>query len=196
VPASLTRHAAHAVTALRVALAPVFVCSVLRAEGGASGWPAAGLFGVVALSDFVDGRIARRLGADSRGGRVFDHAADIGFILAALALYVGLGVVPWWVPAAIAAAFATYVIDSLRRSGARPTLIGSRLGHLGGVCNYVLIGTLVGNHTVGLGWLPPWVMHGLFALVPLYSAASIATRLLPRLLREAAAGRSRRARTG
>jgi hypothetical protein len=91
------------------------------------------------------------------------------------------------VPASIAAAFGAYVIDSLRRSGARPSLIGSRLGHLGGVCNYALIGILVGNDTLGLGWLPPWVMQGLCALVPIYSGASIMTRVMPRPLQQRSA---------
>lgn len=177
-PAALARHAANAVTAVRIALTPAFVWSVLRVEDGGSGWLAAALFAAVALSDFVDGRLARRLGADSAGGRVFDHAADIAFILAALGLYVGLGIVPWWVPASVAAAFAVYVVDSLRRSGAQASLIGSRIGHVGGICNYALIGVLVGNDTVGLGWLPSWVMRALFALVPIYSTASILSRLM------------------
>ena len=181
-PDLLARHAANATTALRIALTPVFLWSVVRAQHGGSGWPAAGWFALVAVSDFVDGRIARRLGAASRGGRVLDHAADIAFILAALGLYVRLSVVPWWVPGSIAVAFATYVIDSLRRSGARPSLIGSRIGHVGGVCNYALIGVLVGNHTVGLAWLPPWAMQGLFALVPIYSGASVLMRVMPRPL--------------
>lgn len=183
-PRAVTRHAANAITLLRMALTPLFLWAVLRVEDGGSGVWAAALFTVVALSDFVDGRIARRLGADSRGGRVLDHAADITFILASLALYAGVGVVPWWVPASIAAAFAMYVLDSLRRSRAQPSLIGSRIGHLGGVCNYALIGTLVGNDTLGLGWLPGWLMRGLFALVPIYSGLSILTRLMPRALPE------------
>jgi phosphatidylglycerophosphate synthase len=178
VSAPLTRHAANAVTVLRMALTPAFVWGVVWAQGGGSGWPAAAVFAVAALSDVLDGRVARRLGAESAGGRVLDHAADIVFILAALGLYTGLGLAPWWVPASVAAAFAVYVLDSLRRSGAQPALIGSRIGHIGGVCNYALIGVLVGNDTVGLGWLPPWGTRILFALVPIYSAASIATRVL------------------
>jgi len=169
---------------LRIALTPVFLWCVLRAAHGGTGWPAAVVFAVVALSDFVDGRIARRLGAASPSGRVLDHAADLTFILAALGVYVGLAMVPWWVPASIAASFAVYVLDSMRRSGARPALIGSRLGHLGGVCNYALVGVLVGNDTVGLAWLPAWLMHSLFMLVPVYSAASILTRVAPRPLSE------------
>jgi phosphatidylglycerophosphate synthase len=189
VPPSLTQQAANAVTALRLALTPVFLWSVARAADGHSGVCAGLLFAIVALSDFIDGRIARRFASESRGGRVLDHGADIIFILAALGLYVALGLVPWWVPAAIAAAFTTYVIDSLRRSGARPSLIGSRIGHLGGVCNYALIGVLVGNETLGLAWLPGSVMHALFALVPIYSGAAILSRLMPRASAEAVAGR-------
>jgi phosphatidylglycerophosphate synthase len=108
---------------------------------------------------------------------VLDHAADIAFILTAFGIYVRLGLAPWWVPASIAAAFAVYVIDSLWRSGGGRTLVGSRLGHLGGICNYAVIGVLVGNDTLGLGWLPRWLVQGVFLLVPLYSAASILSRL-------------------
>jgi phosphatidylglycerophosphate synthase len=167
----------------------VFLWSVVRAQSGHTGRLAALLFAIVALSDFADGRIARRLGVESRNGRVLDHGADITFILAALGLYAGLGIAPWWVPAAIAAAFATYVIDSLRRSGARPSLIGSRIGHLGGICNYALVGVLIGNQTLALAWLPPAVMQALFALVPVYCAASILTRLIPRPSHQLLAGR-------
>jgi phosphatidylglycerophosphate synthase len=175
----VARHAANAVTGLRIVLTPVFLWSVRHAQDGGASALAPLVFAAVALSDFLDGRVARRLGAANGGGRVLDHGADIVFILAALTLYVRLGAVPWWVPASIAASFAVYVIDSLLRSGRRPALIGSRIGHLGGVCNYALIGVLVGNDTAGLGWLPTWLMDGLFALVPLYSAAAIAMRMTP-----------------
>ncbi len=111
---------------------------------------------------------------------MLDHVADISFILCALAAYVSRGVAPWWVPAAIAASFAVYVGDSWWQGGrVRPTLIGSRIGHTAGVLNYGLIGVLVGNESVGLHWLPAPVMHVLYLLVPLYSSAAIATRLLP-----------------
>ena len=71
----LARHAANAVTALRIVLTPVFLWCVLAARDGGSGWPAAAVFAVVALSDFVDGRIARRLGAAGAAGQMLDHRA-------------------------------------------------------------------------------------------------------------------------
>jgi phosphatidylglycerophosphate synthase len=172
----LARHAANAVSALRVALTPAFLWCVWRAHRGGSGWAAVGVFAVAALSDFADGQVARRWGAASTVGRALDHGADIAFILSALTLYVWLGVAPWWVPASIAAAFGAYVADSVRRSAPRPVLIGSRIGHLGGICNYVLVGVLAFNNTLGLEWLSPSVLRVLFALVPFYSAASIASR--------------------
>jgi phosphatidylglycerophosphate synthase len=173
------RHAANAVTGLRIALTPLFLLVVWRAAGGAPGWPAGVLFAVIAASDVADGRIARRFGAASRAGGILDPAADIGFLLAALVLYVRLGIAPWWVPAAIAASFTAYVVDSLRRDHRR-IRIGSRVGHVGGVLNFVLVGVLVFNQTVGLHWLPPWVSAALFALVPVYSGASILLRLFER----------------
>jgi phosphatidylglycerophosphate synthase len=167
---------ANLVTLLRVVLTPVFVIAVWRAADGASGWPAAAAFAVIAASDFVDGRVARRLHVASSSGRVFDHGADISFLLIALATYVLLGIAPWWVPASIAASFAVYVVDSIRRDPTRPQLVGSRLGHFGGIANYVLVGVLVGNVSVGLGWIPDGVMRLLFAAVPLYCGASIVSR--------------------
>ena len=173
-------YAANAVTGLRMCLTPLFAWVVMTADAGARGWLAAGLFVVIAGSDLVDGRLARRFGAASARGRVLDHVADIVFILSALDAYVLRGVVPGWVPGAIGASFGVYVVDSWWRSETRgiPTLIGSRVGHVGGVLNYGLVGVLVGNETVALHQLSPAVMSWLFLLVPIYSGAAIATRLL------------------
>lgn len=139
-------------------------------------------FIVAAASDVWDGRVARRYGHASESGRVFDHFADISFLIVAFATYVCLGLLPWWVPLSVLAAFGFYVLDSRRRTGAAPSLIGSRIGHLGGICNYVIVGVLVFNHSAGLELLPDWLLLSLFCLVPLYSSASIATRLLTRAL--------------
>lgn len=164
---------------MRVALTPVFLISVGYApEGWSGGWPAAVLFGLIAISDFADGYVARRFGVASRGGRWLDHAADIGFVVPALLLYSKLGIAPWWVPAAVVLSFAAYVADSWRRRPPRgwPDLIGSRVGHAAGVCNYALIGVLVGNATLGFNCIPPSVMRALFWFVPIYCSAAILTR--------------------
>jgi len=183
---------ANAVTAARLLAAPLFIACIVRATAAPlAGWVAGLLFVFAAWSDIADGRLARRHGTASDRGRVLDHFADIAFILGSLATYVFLDLAPWWVPASIAASFSVYVIDSWLRSAPdlsaeaserrrKPTLIGSRIGHLGGICNWVLVGVLTFNESAGLHWLPPGIVALLFALVPIYSGAAIATRFLAR----------------
>jgi len=175
-------HAANLLTGLRVLLTPGFTLAVWFADRSLLvGIGAVAIFAVVAASDVLDGRLARRFGAASNAGRVFDHLADIGFLVCALSTYVGLGIAPWWVPATIAVAFAVYVVDSWWRTPlAAPGLVGSRLGHIGGVCNYVLVGVLVCNNTMRIHALSPMPLTILFCCVPLYSAGAAVARLLAR----------------
>lgn len=171
------RHLANAVTAVRIVLLPAMLWSVVHREVVA----APVVFLTIAASDYVDGRIARRYGVASRFGRVFDHLSDIVFILSTLTVYVALEKAPWWVPASIACSFAAYVGDSVFRSRKQgsPELIASRIGHLGGILNYALIGILVFNETAGLRWIPSSVLAGLFLAVPLYSGTGVLMRFLP-----------------
>src|SRR5262249_20271546 len=136
-----------------------------------------------------DGRAARRWHSDSNAGRTFDHFADIWFLAVALITYVRLELLPWWVPAAVIGSFAFYVIDSQRgtlptsgvsRHASLPALIGSRIGHVGGVCNYVLVGVLVCNNSARIHLLSPAFLRLLFWLVPLYSGAAVLARRLGR----------------
>lgn len=155
---------------------PPFVWCILAAADPGNGWIAGALFAVAATSDVVDGRVARALGTASGGGRALDHGADIVFLLGGFTAYVQLGAAPWWVPMSIAGAFAVYILDARRPGAPRGSAIGSRIGHLGGVCNYVLLGALVVNDSIGLRWLSPVAMHALLAAVPIYSAAAVLAR--------------------
>jgi phosphatidylglycerophosphate synthase len=174
--------AANLLTAVRVLLAPMFVAAVLRSSGTRLlGWMAGAIFVAVAVSDVMDGRLARRWASTSNAGRTFDHLADITFILSALCTYAAQGIAPWWVPAAIAGSFAFYIFDSWSRPTLGPaSLIGSRIGHAAGVMNYTLIGVLTFNNSAGIGLLSPAVLAMLFWLVPLYSTAAVVTRLAAR----------------
>jgi phosphatidylglycerophosphate synthase len=168
-------YAANLLTALRLLLTPLFVVLVLAAQHSrAWGVLAVIAFAVAAASDVWDGRVARRFGSASSSGRVFDHIADIGFVLAALSTYVALGTAPWWVPAAVAVAFGWYAVSVwiLPQNG-RANPVGSRIGHLGGVCNYVLIGILVCNNSAGIQLLSAAVLYWFFLLVPIYSGLAI-----------------------
>ncbi len=175
------QHAANLLTGLRVVATPVLVTGAWYAPVSRIGAACAVVaFVTAAASDVWDGRVARRFARESDAGRAFDHFADIGFLLVSLSTYVALGVAPWWVPASVFAAFAFYVADSRRQTSAAPNLVSSRIGHIGGVCNYVLVGVLVFNNSVGLQLLPPWFLLALFCLVPVYSFAGMAARLTSR----------------
>ena len=143
----------------RVAAAPLFVfCCHQAANGAASGrWFAALLFAAVVASDVLDGRLARLRGCATVLGRFLDHGADIFFILFSLAWFASWGWVTGWLPAAIAWAFGLYAFDSWRRSGAagQPRrLLGSRLGHLGGILSYAAVGWVMAGPALGLSLLP------------------------------------------
>ena len=147
------------ITLSRVAGAPLFVFCCHRAAHGAwaASWLAALLFVAVVGSDVLDGRLARRLRCASVFGRFLDHGADIFFILFALGWFAAWGWVTGWLPAAIAWAFGLYAFDSWRRSGeaGQPRrLLGSRLGHIGGILNYGAVGAVMAERALDLPLMP------------------------------------------
>jgi CDP-diacylglycerol--glycerol-3-phosphate 3-phosphatidyltransferase len=84
-PAGALRHLPNALTCLRLAAIPVFVWLLARADDGES-LAAALIFGLAAVTDWLDGRLARRYGVQSRFGRLVDPLADRILIGAALVL--------------------------------------------------------------------------------------------------------------
>ena len=148
------------ITLSRVVGAPAFVLCCHRAAAvgtPAARWSAGLLFAVVVGSDVLDGWLARRLRCTSVFGRFLDHGADIFFILFVLGWFAAWGWVAWWLPAAIAWAFGLYAFDSWRRSGAagrQRRLLGSRLGHVGGILNYAAIGVVMAERALALPLMP------------------------------------------
>jgi CDP-diacylglycerol--glycerol-3-phosphate 3-phosphatidyltransferase len=84
----------NALTVARLALIPVFVALVLSADGGHS-WPAAIVFGVAAVTDQIDGWLARRWRVESGFGKIADPLADRLMIDAAVILLWHAGRLPW-----------------------------------------------------------------------------------------------------
>ena len=65
------------------------------------------------VTDYYDGKVARRTGAASAGGMLFDHTTDFLFVTAGLAGAAwGTGRVPALLPALVVVAFSQYVLDS------------------------------------------------------------------------------------
>src|SRR5215813_3574531 len=60
---------------------------------------------VAAVTDFIDGRVARRLGVAHDAGGWLDSIADVTFILVALGCYASARQLPWSIPWLIALSF-------------------------------------------------------------------------------------------
>ncbi|HXV95217.1 MAG TPA: CDP-alcohol phosphatidyltransferase family protein [Gaiellaceae bacterium] len=84
----------NALTVLRLVAIPVFVVLLLRTEGEGS-YGLAALFAAAALTDQVDGYLARRWHVESEFGRVADPLADRLMIDAAVLLLCLDGRLPW-----------------------------------------------------------------------------------------------------
>jgi phosphatidylglycerophosphate synthase len=128
---------------------------------------------LAAGSDFIDGRIARRLGSTSGSGRWLDGVADVTFVLAAIFCEAAAGAIPFYIPVLIAISFSQYVIDStlIGRGAAGP--IKSRLGHWGGIINYAIV--------ITLAFAPPpstpgVIVRDLAPLIALFYVAAISER--------------------
>lgn len=122
---------ANALTAARLALVPVFGWLLLAQDGSSPPLRAAacGVFLLAALTDQVDGHIARRHGLITDVGKLADPIADkalIGMALVGLSL---LGELPWWVTALVLAREAA--VTGLRfwvlRHGVIPASRGGKL---------------------------------------------------------------------
>jgi CDP-diacylglycerol---glycerol-3-phosphate 3-phosphatidyltransferase len=92
-------NAANGLTALRLALVPIFVLLVVASGLTAPSWRIAACltFGFASATDLVDGWIARRWGLVTSFGKVADPIADKALTGAALVLLSWYDRVPWWV---------------------------------------------------------------------------------------------------
>ncbi len=103
-PVSLV-NPANLLTMSRLALVPIFLLSLLVADGTDPMWraTAALVFVVASLTDRIDGDLARRRGQVTDFGKIADPIADKALVGAALVGLSTLGELPWWITALIAA---------------------------------------------------------------------------------------------
>jgi CDP-diacylglycerol--glycerol-3-phosphate 3-phosphatidyltransferase len=96
---------ANILTMLRIALVPVFLVLLFVGDGHETGWriAATAVFAVAAITDRVDGQLARRRGLVTDFGKLADPIADKALIGAALVGLSVLGDLSWWVTGVIAA---------------------------------------------------------------------------------------------
>lgn len=96
---------ANILTMVRMVLVPVFLV-VLFVDGGHSTWwrlGAMGVFIVAAITDRIDGQLARKYGLVTDFGKLMDPIADKALIGAALIGLSVLGDLSWWVTGIIIA---------------------------------------------------------------------------------------------
>jgi CDP-diacylglycerol--glycerol-3-phosphate 3-phosphatidyltransferase len=101
---SLSSRVLTASTGLRIVLAPVVMALILdgaRHPASTAARVGAGLFAAAALTDFVDGRLARRWALASPLGAFLDTTADKVLVACALLALVSVGRVAAWVAAII-----------------------------------------------------------------------------------------------
>jgi CDP-diacylglycerol--glycerol-3-phosphate 3-phosphatidyltransferase len=94
---------ANGLTALRLALVPVFGWLLLSADGRQTSWrlAAAAAFVVAGLTDRFDGELARRRGLVTDVGKLADPIADKALTGTALVGLSLLGELAWWVTAVV-----------------------------------------------------------------------------------------------
>lgn len=172
-------------TMLRLLLLPVFLYVLLndvQPEGHRRRWLAVGIFAVMAVTDKLDGYLARRLKQTSRMGMLLDPVADKLLIACSVILLSSDWiaprgfVLPWYVVAIVYGKDLIVAMGSLALLSltGRVTIAPRPLGRLATFLQLsMVIGTLVSPdlshlHEQGAWWL----MRLLWLLVCLVSAAS------------------------
>src|SRR5574341_1403482 len=119
--------AARGLTLVRLGAIPLFLWLLVHTQrDGPQRWRVSLLllYAGIALSDCLDGRLARKAGAPSHIWGQVDAAADIAFTSLSLAMAAWLGRVGPWVPAGIAVLGGRFL---LRNRRPEPTLAGRLL---------------------------------------------------------------------
>ena len=82
-------------TLFRIVAVPVIVV-LLLSDSRTTGMLAASIFGLAAVTDFIDGWLARKWGVVTVLGKFLDPLADKLIVMAALIMLIPLGRVPAW----------------------------------------------------------------------------------------------------
>jgi cardiolipin synthase len=96
-------------TLLRIVSIPAIVLLVEARAWSAATW----LFVASALTDVLDGVLARAMKQESRVGKVIDPLADIAFNSAVFVALARVGLLPWWVAALVLTRYAMLVFGTI-----------------------------------------------------------------------------------
>lgn len=99
------------VTLLRIPLSVVF-CAVLLSDNRKIVLCSV-LFAIIAMTDFFDGKLARKFNVQTKLGSVFDVVSDFFFIVTACYSLYFQGLFPYWMLVIIVLKFLEFCITSL-----------------------------------------------------------------------------------
>jgi CDP-diacylglycerol---glycerol-3-phosphate 3-phosphatidyltransferase len=142
----------NALTVVRILLVPVLVAVLLQATPSGS-WVAAGVFALAAVTDTLDGYLARSRRSITTFGKVMDPIADKLLVAAALISLVSLDRVEPWVAMVIIA--REFAVSGLRvAAGVQGVVIpASRLGKAKTITQVAAILALIAAHDAGDWWV-------------------------------------------
>lgn len=135
-------------TVLRILLIPVFITLLVDKQRG----PALAVFLAAALTDLLDGYVARHRGSQSRLGAFLDPMADKLLLMSSFVTLTWLKVLPFWIAAVVISRDLILVIGALaiHMAGGRITPRPTRAGKL---ATFFQIGTVFfGVVTPFYGW--------------------------------------------
>ena len=154
---------------LRLVGVPVFLWLILT---GQDGW-ALVVLTASGISDYLDGKIARRYGLVSRIGQLLDPLADRLYIVSTLFGLAYRGIIPWWLVGILVAreVFGTALLLVVRRYG----YVGLPVHFIGKAATFNLlyafpflllaqISTTLATVALAVGWAFLWWGTGLYWL--------------------------------
>lgn len=167
---------------LRILMVPVLVV-VLLTQGEGRELIGLAIFLLAALTDFLDGYLARRRKQVTPLGQLIDPAADKILMSAALIALVELGLAPAWMVVVIVA--REFAVSTLRAVAATEgqVLPAAWSGKVKTVVQIAAIASLLLGERLGpVGQIAPWLLW-LATLLAVYSGIDYFVRQTPPLVR-------------
>lgn len=163
----------NALTALRLALAPVFL--VLYVTGDTA--HALVAFAVAAATDLVDGLAARLLGQHSRLGEFLDPIADKLLAFCALVALAAAGRIPLWLPLLLVGRDAAQLLGALVLNAAG-RVVPINPTRAGKYATFTLAALVVGELSADTGAIPLAALTPWLAALALLAAACVLVSLV------------------
>ena len=168
---------ANKLTLLRVILIPFFVFFILSdVVGEYSKWLALAIFAIASITDFFDGKIARKYNMVTNFGKFMDPLADKLLVCSAMICFAATGQMPAWIVIIILC--RELAVDGLRMVAVTKgqVIAAGPLGKWKTACQMILISAmLILNLSVYQCW-PLAVLAGIVVLLTLISGVDYFVR--------------------